>query len=77
MRLQSGKSNLTIIYCQFLPDLAHIYHYPNEDMWVRIYKAYGSGFIIQEYLVDEVMRNIEESEWSIGTICKYIKEKLN
>ncbi len=44
---------------------------------VRIYRAYGSGFIIQEYLVDEVMRNIEESEWSIDTICEYIKEKLN
>ena len=41
---------------------------------VRIFKAYGSDFIILKDLMNEVMENVEESELSIPTICKYIEE---
>lgn len=40
---------------------------------VRIFRAYDSGFIISENLMNDVMENIEESELSISTICEYIE----
>lgn len=39
---------------------------------VRIFRAYDSGFIICEDLMNDIMKNIEESELSISTICDYI-----
>jgi len=40
---------------------------------VRIFRAYGSGFIIYEDLMNEAMENIEEAELSIPIICEYIE----
>lgn len=39
---------------------------------VRIFRAYDSGFIIFEDLMNDVMKNIKESELSISTICDYV-----
>lgn len=39
---------------------------------LRIFRAYDSGFIILENLMDDVMENIEESDLSISTICDYV-----
>ncbi len=39
---------------------------------VRIFRAYDSGFIIFEDLMNDIMKNIEESELSISTICDYV-----
>ena len=36
---------------------------------LRIFRAYESGFIILENLMNDVMNHIEESELSISTIC--------
>ena len=39
---------------------------------VRIFRAYDSGFIVFEDLMNDVMKNIKESELSISTICDYV-----
>ncbi len=39
---------------------------------VRIFKAYDSGFIIFEDLMNDIMKNIKESELSISTIYDYV-----
>lgn len=40
---------------------------------VRIFRAYDSGFIILEDLMNDIMKNIEESELSISAIYDYLE----
>lgn len=44
---------------------------------IRIFKAYDSGFILLENLMNEVMENIEEVDLSISTIYEYIENRSN